>query len=112
MTPIARHTDPQTSHAAAASKTTANVRNSQHAVLRLFNDAYQEHDIAGMTDELLVRAYAYYEYQPRQSPSGIRTRRRELCDAGYLIDTGRREKLVSGRSAIVWALAKPEALFA
>jgi len=41
---------------------------------------------------------------PSVSPSGLRTRRRELVDAGEVIDTGRREQLSSGRWATVWGL--------
>lgn len=39
---------------------------------------------------------------PRQGESGIRTRRRELADGGLVYDTGRREQLPSGRTAVIW----------
>jgi hypothetical protein len=39
---------------------------------------------------------------PRQSESGIRTRRKELVERGLVEDTGRRDILVSGRKSIIW----------
>lgn len=97
----ARRTDPGTSHAAAAS-VTPRIRESQDLVLRALRR------LGPATDETLV---AYYADAARrfpgrirqQSPSGIRTRRRELTDAELVFDTGRRTVLKSGRKAIVWA---------
>ncbi len=43
---------------------------------------------------------------PHQSPSGLRTRRKELVDAGLVVDTGRRGTLRSGRLSIIWAAAE------
>lgn len=103
--PKARSTDPTTSHLAAAS--VQHLPESRQAVLRVFTDAAREHDVRAMTDEELVLAYTHHEYQPRQSESGIRTRRRELADAGYLVDTGQRGRTTSGRSSIMWGLARP-----
>jgi hypothetical protein len=75
--PRARTTDPETSHAAAAS-----VRNptaNQAAVLRVLKNS------GPITDETLVRAYTHNSHNnmnlPQQSESGIRTRRKELVDA-------------------------------
>lgn len=63
------------------------------------------------TDADLVRTYnrgiklldrgARY---PQQSPSGIRTRRHELTEGTnpYVVDTGDRVALPSGRKAIIW----------
>jgi hypothetical protein len=42
---------------------------------------------------------------PRQSPSGIRSRRAELTDLGLIIDSGRRTVTPSGRPCIVWTLS-------
>ena len=97
----ARASDPVTSHQAARS--VGDLRSSQLAVLRLFADAANA-GIHGMTDEQLVRWYGRQQRQPLQSASGLRTRRRELVDAGYLTDTGERARMASGRSAVVWGM--------
>lgn len=89
----ARRTDPWTSHAAARSITEDKLRESQLAVLYLLKR------IGASTDEEIADAYSG---PPRQSPSGLRTRRKELVDAGYVCDTGDRKRLVSGRLSIVW----------
>lgn len=110
----ARRDDPGTSHAAARSISSDELRESQRAVLLMFDRC------GPMTDE---EAAAVYESavmggvpsmngvgMPRQSPSGLRTRRDELVTAGYLMDTGARRTLRSGRHAVVWgrtALALP-----
>lgn len=101
----ARATDPGTSHAAARS--VGDLRETQAAVLALFDR------LGPMTDEV---AAAMYETAaqggiaemrdllpiPRQSPSGLRTRRDELVNLGYLMDTGDRQSLSTGRKGIVW----------
>lgn len=89
----ARSADPDTSHAAAASLAPDKIRLSQHAVLRHL----RRH--GPMTDTEMVDSFDGKIYQ---SPSGLRTRRKELVDRGLVIDTGKRETLESGRSAIVW----------
>ena len=91
--PAARATDPDTSWQAARS--VGELRPRQAAVLELLAD----HD--GLTDEDIARLYV----GPRQSPSGLRTRRRELVDMGLVVDSGRRGVTVSGRSTIVWEVA-------
>lgn len=53
-----------------------------------------------MTDWELVRRY---DREPRQSESGLRTRRSELTAAGLVRDTGSRVRLPSHRYAIVWS---------
>jgi hypothetical protein len=100
VTARARTTDPSTSHAAAASvSNTAAVRGAVLAILDLFGP---------MTDDELVRNYETNSLRipgpvaPRSSASGLRTRRAELRNAGYVHDTGGRERLASGRAAIVW----------
>ena len=90
----ARTDDPETSHQAAASISPQKMRESHEAVLALF------HERGPMTDAALVECYD----GPRQSPSGLRTRRRELADVGLIVDTGERVKLESGRRAIVWGV--------
>jgi hypothetical protein len=66
-----------------------------------------------VTDVELVHWYESLRSQhpkiyPRQSESGLRTRRRELVDMGLVVDTGRTETLPSGRKAIVWGVPAPE----
>lgn len=98
----ARHTDPDTSHAAAASITTPALRASQAAVL----DALRGWP-TGLCFNDLITWYADHRARggwPLQSPSGIRTRVRELVTAGLVRDTGDRVALPSGRQAIVWAV--------
>jgi hypothetical protein len=90
----ARRTDPETSHAAARSISSDKLRQSQDEVLRLF-------DVGGNMTDVEVALLASVEGVV-QSPSGLRTRRRELVDLGLLKDTGKRERLLSGRQAIVW----------
>lgn len=96
---VARRGDPSTSHAAAESLSEITLRQSQTDVLRVLRY------FGPMTDERLL--VAFDEFVSRfnlaaQSPSGIRTRRHELEDGGLVGDTGHREKLQSGRWAIVW----------
>lgn len=96
----ARSGDPTTSHAAAAS--VDDLRCSQRAVLAVFTRFGDE-----MTDEELIARYDRLVLggeAPRQSPSGIRSRRAELVGGGHLVDTKRTTKLRSGRKAVLWAL--------
>lgn len=102
--PVARRTDPPTSHTAATSARAgagairANVLNTLRAAAK--------GRPGGMTDEELV---AYFEQQGMAgTPSGIRTRRRELVDADppLVIDSGLTRKTAAGRAARVW-IARP-----
>lgn len=98
----ARTTDPETSHAAAASIGEETLRASQDAVIRMLEY------IGESTDIRLVDRYEslYTSLRlPQQSPSGLRTRRKELVDKGIVVDTGKRVLLDSRRQAIVWGLA-------
>lgn len=98
--PYARITDPQTSHQAAAS--VSKVTTTQAAILKLLTGF-------PMTDEDLVN---YYNQQirmgaderdfPQASESGIRSRRADLVKMGFVRDSGLRQKLSTGRSAIIW----------
>jgi hypothetical protein len=96
--PRARNTDPQTSHEAAAS--VRNLTETQAVILDLF-----EFKTSLMTDNKLIGWYQWAVANldaPEASESGIRSRRAELVRAGELEDSGNREKLKSGRYAIVW----------
>ena len=91
--PAARSTDPETSHAAAASIT--DLRERQQAVLQTLKE------YRSLTDEELVLFYDQTEYPP-QSPSGLRTRRSELVRKGLVEFTGDKRPLESGRLGRVW----------
>lgn len=93
--PHARHTDPHTSHEAAAQ--VDNLTATKQAILKALNHP--------RTDVDLISAYQSLYGAPRASESGIRSRRAELVAAGLVQDTGERIKLASGRRAIVWAKA-------
>jgi hypothetical protein len=43
----------------------------------------------------------YYKLTPQQE-SGIRSRRADLVKLGMIVDTGRKERLATGRLATVW----------
>jgi hypothetical protein len=94
----ARRTDPETSHAAARSIT--NLRESQRDVLYMFltYGEMTDVDLCALAKDRCIS----------QSRSGLRTRRRELVDGGYLVDTGKRRKLDTGRMAIVWAITRSD----
>lgn len=104
--PHARTTDPITSHQAAASVT--KITETQSVIIWLF----EKHMY--LTDEQL---YAYYTETmalggaPMASSSGIRTRRSELTQLGYLEDSGRRAKTISNRNAIIWQRVLEDGLF-
>ena len=93
----ARRTDPPTSHAAAASLT--DPRTTQRAVYDLMKWS------GPISDDHLLDLYRTWSERgrfPRQSPSGIRTRRSELVARGLVTDSGDAELLPSGRRAILW----------
>lgn len=90
--PVARRTDPGTSWAAADSVN--DVGKLQARILAALAHG-------PMTDEQLAEALR--DFHP--SPSGLRTRRSELVDAGQVRASGQTERLASGRRAILWELA-------
>lgn len=97
LTPRARNTDPETSHQAATS--VADLRHTQRIVYTLLS-------IEGpQTDEELLLLWND-RIAERISPSGLRTRRNELVDAGLVRDTGERRPIQSGRNAIVWEVVR------
>lgn len=91
--PVARADDPSTSWDAARSVTLRTEK--QSAVLETLRR------IGEGTDEDIARAYR----GPAQSPSGLRTRRKELCAMDLVMDSGRQAKLSTGRMATVWECA-------
>lgn len=92
----ARRADPATSHAAAASLTPDRLRASQAEVLNLLRQG------GPMCDQAIDAAALVWH--TKQSTSGLRTRRRELVDAGLVEDSGLRDTLPSGRKSVVWRL--------
>jgi hypothetical protein len=98
---FARRNDPETSHEAAASIDADTLRDSQRAVLRVLTES------GPLTDEEIVGYYCSWlnvTRLPRQSDSGIRTRRKELERLGKVQPDGTK-KTASGRNAIVWRAA-------
>lgn len=91
----ARDADPETSHDAAAS--VVGIRDRQNAILDLLKQR------GPMIDETIARTYAQTPNLPKQSPSGLRTRRSELVELGLVIWTGGTEKTTSGRQSRIWA---------
>ena len=98
-TAAARITDPLTSHLAAA--TIESLSANRYAVWQALN----MYGARGATDEQIA---VLYEQQlerhgwPQQSPSGLRTRRKELFDRRLVADTGLRERMTTGRWANKW----------
>lgn len=88
----ARRTDPLTSHQAAAS--VSDITEKQRAVLAVISA------LQPVSDDVIVSHYMAGD-RPKQSPSGIRTRRSELVAAGYVEACGW-TVLLSGRKAQLW----------
>lgn len=111
MTARARSTDPITSHEAAGALTDDVLRASQADVLAVLRDLGEASD-AELVEAYQLRSRWADEDQVKvrpQSPSGIRTRRKELTTAALVADTGKRVTMPSGRRAIVWAPARVSA---
>lgn len=103
VTPRARTSDPKTSHAAAQSVRRATLTDTHKRVGRLLA-------VYGpQCDEQIAELWRDAERDdpkwPRVSPSGLRTRRRELVDAGLVVDSGRETRTRSGRRTVLWQLA-------
>lgn len=94
MTAVARATDPDTSHEAAMS--VSNYISVQHAIL----------DIVArwgpLTDEAIAQHMA--SVPMRTTPSGLRTRRKELVEQGMLRANPRKVRISTGRLATRWEL--------
>jgi hypothetical protein len=59
----------------------------------------------GLTDEEI-------QYVLGLSPNTERPRRKELCDAGLVVDSGRRTKNAGGQECVVWVLSESGRLLA
>jgi hypothetical protein len=94
--PNTRTNDPITSHLAA--KSVRHLTETQKAIMRIL---WRKQ----MNDVDLVNAYnaqVNAGKAPMASQSGIRSRRAELVERGFIAPTGRLEKLATGRMAIIW----------
>lgn len=94
---MARATDPDTSHDAAASISEGALRDSQRFVWQIlkWNGPRSDTGISGLS-------LAQY------SDSRLRTARCELVRKGLVRDSGRRERTPSGRWAAIWELVPSE----
>ena len=93
----ARKFDPETSHDAA--KTVQNLSFVQKAIQSILT-------LNKLTDEELVEFYerlAEIGEVPKASPQSIRSRRKELVEAGLAFATRERRSTRYGRKAIVWS---------
>lgn len=97
---VARRTDPETSHQAAAS--VRDISKTHERILEVL-DRY-----GPATDEEI---YSYYfnlaqlfEWPPA-SPSGLRSRRAELVTLGKVYDTGNKGHTSAGRPTTIWELS-------
>ena len=96
---VARRSDPDTSHEAAATVRSITMR--QHAILRLVRT------YGPVSDQSIIALYTsgmHAEGRPPQSESGIRTRRSELVDLGLVVHSGY-GRTRSGRRCRLWSAA-------
>lgn len=102
--PHARREDPQTSHTAAESARPVASEVRAH-VLEAIREAGRDAGLHGLIDEELVALFAARGWPG--TPSGIRTRRRELVDSDppLVVETHYRRNTATGRTSIVWAPA-------
>lgn len=97
-----RATDPETSRQAAKSISQDRLRETQRVIVDILErfGASCDEDIA-----IYARQLESLDMAPKQSPSGLRSRRAELVAAGIVRDSGERTKTSSGRQTIVWELS-------
>lgn len=95
-----RKGDPVTSHEAVVDMTEPTLNANQKAVL----EALRRMGGRACDAELVYHYRQNMTDLPMQSESGIRTRRKEMVDAGRVADIGLRTYTKSGRPTIVWSL--------
>lgn len=111
--PVARRTDPDTSHAAAKSVRPETIR-GVHRWWMNHLASYRGRELEQLTfmglpcgydvtDEGAFGIYSANTDMPC-SESGFRTRRSELVRSGFVADTGKRFEISTGRLAIAWCL--------
>ena len=93
----ARATDLPTSHAAAKS-----VRNSEKVRQNILHILTQW---GALTDEEIAAHYAL-GFEPKSSPSGIRSRRAELVKRGKIKPSVNLGRTASGRECYMWEIAE------
>jgi len=99
-TPLARSTDPKTSHDSAPPR--AKREEQKLAILALLT----EH--GPMTDHELTWKYNKLRHRkgwPATQADGVRKRRSELKNEGRVVDTGAVSGFAGSRSSTVWAAA-------
>lgn len=96
----ARRTDPETSHEAASS--VRRIRETQADVLTVIRK------YGPLSDEEISSRYKD-SGMPRQSESGLRTRRSELVALGLVADSGRFGYTLSNRKTILWQVCETRA---
>lgn len=93
---LARSTDPDTSHDAAAS---TDLRGSRAEVLRILTE------FGPMSDDELLMRHELLGTARRFTPQRLRTARKALESAGVVQPTGRKVATRYGRAAQEWAVA-------
>jgi len=101
LQPKARHTDPDTSHAAAASIKAREITQLQLFIRTILGA------LACEDDELVRKVQGWSSSSKHYAPSGIRTRRAELVKMGVVESVGKVLKS-SGRWAYLWKIKKEE----
>ena len=94
---LSRSSDPETSQR-AAEQIGGRINTIQAKVLWWAKEVYPR----GFPDAELEQAF------PEYGPSTVRTRRRELVDAGLIEDSGFRVVNKKGRTCIIWRAVWPE----
>lgn len=94
--PHARHTDPTTSHQAAASITQEHLTATKKVILAILLEPHTDQHLTEM-----FQVAARLELAPNASESSIRTRRNELYKQGLIEPVGY-AKTNSNRNAILW----------
>ena len=98
--PTWRPSDPETSMQAALSISQSDLTETKKNILALLRTQ-------PMTDEQLLDEYTSWANAmglKLVSPSGLRSRRSELVEAGLVMDSSKRLPAKSGRAMIVWCL--------